>query len=390
MQIPSLWEQQELENVDGIVWLRKTIQLDKKDFTNARIELGMIDDSDETFINGVKIGATNQKWNEKRSYFIPAGILKTGKNVIAIKVDDTGGGGGIHGPAEDVKIVIDDTTTPLAGPWSYKVESLLESSSGISPNTYPTLLFNAMVFPITQIAVKGVLWYQGEANVTRAAQYKKAFPLMIQDWRKHWGQPDLPFYFVQLATFNEHNGNSNNGSAWAELREAQTTTLALPNTGMVVTTDIGDPKDIHPLNKHDVGKRLAAIALNKVYGKNTVYSGPILKSMKIEKGKVVLNFDYAESGLVVNDRYGYVKGFEIAGADKKFFYAKAFVDGNTIVVSQEKITDPVAVRFGWADDASDCNVFNADGFPMVPFRTDTWKGITDDVRFDFEGNVANK
>jgi sialate O-acetylesterase len=384
MEVPLLWEQQALGNFDGIVWLRKTIQVNGQDQkTPARINVGMIDDTDETFINGIKVGSTIQQWNEKRSYFIPPGILKEGENVIAIRIEDTGGGGGIHGIAEDVNFIIGNSVQSLAGPWSYKVESLLENSTGISPNTYPTILYNAMIHPITPMAVKGILWYQGEANVKRASQYKKAFPLMINDWRKRWGQSDLHFYFVQLASFNEANGNSNNGSTWAELREAQAFALSLPNTGMAVTTDIGDPKDIHPLNKQDVGKRLAAIALHKAYRKNIVDSGPVFKSMEVKGGKIILKFDDAENGFVVNDRYGYIKGFEIAGTDKRFHYAKASVDGNTIVVSHENIPEPQAVRFGWADDASDCNVFNAAGFPLAPFRTDDWKGITADAKFDF-------
>lgn len=384
MEVPLLWEQQKLEALDGVVWFRKTIQLTGEDLTKpATINLGMIDDSDDTFINGIKVGSTIQRWNEKRSYVIPAGVLKEGKNVIAIRVDDTGGGGGFHGAAADMNLVIGNAVHPLAGKWSYKVESFLETAMGISPNAYPTLLFNAMIHPIIQMPVKGVLWYQGEANVSRASQYKKAFPLMINDWRKHWSQPDLPFYFVQLASFNEANGNSNMGSTWAELREAQASTLSLPNTGMVVTTDIGDPLDIHPLNKQDVGKRLAAIALNKLYEKGIAYSGPVFKSMEIKGSKIILTFDHAGSGLAVKGTDGYANGFEIAGADKKFYVAQAIVEGNTMVISHEKISAPVAVRYGWADDASQCNVFNTEGLPMAPFRTDKWKGITEGVTFSF-------
>jgi sialate O-acetylesterase len=204
---------------------------------------------------------------------------------------------------------------------------------------------------------------------------------MITDWRKHWGQGDFPFYFVQLASFNAGNGNSEKGSSWAELREAQTSTLSLPNTGMAVTTDIGEANDIHPRNKLDVGKRLAALALNKTYNKNNVDSGPVYKSMQVRGDKIVITFDNTGSGLMVKDRYGYLKGFEIAGADKQFHYAKASIDGNTVVVYQDNLKNPVAVRFGWADEASDTNLYNAEGFPAVPFRTDTWKGITEEGKF---------
>jgi sialate O-acetylesterase len=206
---------------------------------------------------------------------------------------------------------------------------------------------------------------------------------MISDWRKHWAQGDFPFYFVQLASYNANKGNSEKGSTWAELREAQTLTLSLPNTGMAVTTDIGDANDIHPRNKQDVGKRLAALALSKTYGKNTVCSGPVYKSMEVKGNEVTIAFNNVGGGLLVKDRYGYVMGFEVAGADRKFKYAKGVLQGNTIVVSCAEVPTPVAVRFGWADNASDCNVFNAEGFPVVPFRTDEWKGITEENKFSF-------
>ena len=185
--------------------------------------------------------------------------------MIAIRVEDTGGGGGVYGDSSDMKMTIDNKPESLAGDWSYRVESIIQNTS-MGPNDYPTLLFNAMVNPLIPYAMRGAIWYQGEANAGRAYQYRKAFPLMITDWRRQWGG-DFPFYFVQLASFNAANGNSKNGSTWAELREAQTFTLSLPNTGMAVTTDIGNPTDIHPKNKQDVGKRLAAIALHDVYGK---------------------------------------------------------------------------------------------------------------------------
>ncbi len=204
---------------------------------------------------------------------------------------------------------------------------------------------------------------------------------MISDWRKRWNEGDFPFYFVQLASFNSANGNSKNGSTWAELREAQTKTLSLPNTGMAVTTDIGNPKDIHPKNKQDVGKRLAAIALHNVYGENNVYSGPLYQSMKTDGNKVILSFTNVVAGLIVKDKYGYLKGYEVAGADKQFHYAKASINGNTVVLYNDSVSSPVAVRYGWADDAGDDNLFNKEGFPAAPFRTDDWKGITEAVKY---------
>jgi sialate O-acetylesterase len=300
---------------------------------------------------------------------------------VVVRVNDTGGGGGIYGDPSQVKISVNGETESLAGDWKYQVASLSEILSGVGPNSYPTLLFNAMIRPLIPYSIKGSLWYQGESNAGRAYQYRTAFPLMITDWRKQWQQGDFPFYFVQLASFKAENGTSQSGSTWAELREAQTLTLSLPNTGMAVTTDIGDPDDIHPRNKMDVGKRLAALALHDLYGKNVVGEGPMFESLKQAGTKLVVTFTNTGSGLLVKDKNGYLKGFEIAGADKKFRYAKAEIAGNTIVVYHDEVSEPVAVRFGWADDASDDNLFNKEGFPAVPFRTDDWNTITERAKF---------
>jgi sialate O-acetylesterase len=238
-----------------------------------------------------------------------------------------------------------------------------------------------MVNPLIPYAFQGVLWYQGEANVTRAKEYKTAFPLMIADWRSQWNQGDFPFYFVQLATFNEFNGNSKTGSKWAELREAQLETLKLSNTGMAVTTDIGDAKDIHPTNKQDVGMRLAAIALKNDYGKKIIFSGPTYKSMKIIKNQIILTFNNIGSGLSTSDKKQELKGFEIAGLDKIFYPAKAVIKNNTIVVSNKDVPNPVAIHYGWSDDASEINLYNKEKFPASPFRTDNWEMITANEKY---------
>ena len=383
MNLPGLWEQKGLDGLDGTVWFRKTIIISPEDAGKpATLELAMIDDNDITYVNGVKVGSI-YSWNTKRKYTIPAGILKEGKNSIAIWVQDTGGGGGVYGDSADMKITIGNKSESLAGDWSFRVESILQSTF-LGPNDYPTLLFNAMVNPLIPYAMRGVIWYQGEANTGRAYQYRQAFPLMITDWRSHWGAGNFPFYFVQLASFNASNGNSKTGSSWAELREAQTLTLSLPNTGMAVTTDIGDANDIHPKNKQDVGKRLAAIALHNVYGKNIINSGPVYKSMQTAGNRVILSFKNTGSGLMVRSNDSNLSGFEIAGEDKIFYRAKAFIKGNKVIVSSDHVQNPKAVRFGWADDASDDNLFNKEGFPAPPFRTDKWKGITEAVKYKIE------
>jgi sialate O-acetylesterase len=270
----------------------------------------------------------------------------------------------------------------LAGKWSYSVEKVA-GGVAVGPNSYPTLLYNAMLHPLLNARIAGVIWYQGESNAGRAYQYRKAFPLMISDWRKQWNEGDFPFYFVQLASFNAGNGTSEKGSTWAELREAQTMTLSLPHTGMAVTTDIGEANDIHPRNKQDVGKRLAALALKNDYGQSIVASGPSYKAMKVEGHAVRVSFNDVGSGLLVKDKYGYLKGFEVAGADRKFHYAKATVEGNEVVVTCDDVQTPVAVRFAWADNPEDANLFNQEGFPAVPFRSDTYSGITENAKFKF-------
>lgn len=257
-----------------------------------------------------------------------------------------------------------------------------KNAKPVGPNAYPTLLFNGMINPIIPFSIKGAIWYQGETNAGRSYQYRKAFSLMIQDWRQRFGQGDFPFYFVQLASFNASNGNSAKGSGWAELREAQTATLTLPNTGMAVAMDIGESKDIHPRNKQDVGARLAAIALNNLYGVKVEYSGPVYQSLKTDDNKIILSFIHADNGLMIKDKYGYLKGFEIAGADQKFYYARADVKNSQVTVYSDSVANPVAVRYGWADDMPEVNLYNKEGFPASPFRTDAWKGITDEVKYE--------
>jgi sialate O-acetylesterase len=381
MNVPQLWEEQSLGDIDGVVWLRKTITLTADDAKgNAMIELSKIDDDDVTYINGIKIGSTTQ-WDAKRKYPIPSNILKEGKNVIAIRIVDNTGGGGVYGDSGDVKLTLTNRTIMLSGKWKYQVEAILKTAN---QNAMPSLCYNAMIAPLIPYAFKGVLWYQGESNAMRSIQYRKAFPLLINDWRKKFTNESAAFYFVQLATFNA-SGNSNEGCGWAELREAQTQTLTLPHTGMAVTTDlVTDPKDIHPTNKQDVGQRLAAIALNNLYNKKMVCSGPTYKSMRIKGNQIILLFNNMGSGLFTTNKNGYVKGFEIAGADSVFHFAQAYIKENTIVLSSEKVTNPIAANFGWMGDATECNLFNKEGFPAVPFRTVEWKNATKGEKYELD------
>ena len=237
----------------------------------------------------------------------------------------------------------------------------------------PYYTYNAMIHPIEKFGIRGVIWYQGETNSGRAYQYRTLFPLLIADWRDIWQQGDFPFYFVQLANFQARKpepGESN----WAELREAQSMTLRVPNTGQAVIIDIGEADDIHPKNKQDVGYRLALWALAKDYGKtDLVYSGPVYQSMKVDGDKVTIAFDHVGGGLVAKD--GALKGFAVAGQDKKFFWADAKIVGDTVVVSSKDVPLPVAVRYAWANNP-ECNLYNKADLPASPFRTDDWPGVT--------------
>jgi sialate O-acetylesterase len=382
MKVPGLWEsQQPGPKFDGVIWLRKEIVIDEADAGKpAVLKLAMIDDNDVTYVNGVQVGEVNG-YNVPRVYNINNGVLKKGKNVIAVRVEDTGGGGGIYGEPTDCSLTVEGKPVSLAGQWKYRIESV-RMNNGVGPNDYPSVLYNGMIHPIEKLAIKGAIWYQGENNAGRAFEYRKAMPLLINDWRRQWQQPAMPFYFVQLASFNAGNGNSNQGSNWAELREAQSIATSLPNTGMAVTIDVGDAADIHPRNKQDVGKRLAALALQKTYGINKVASGPVYKSMQVKGNSIVIQFINTGKGLTAKPASANeLAGFEIAGADQHFYTAKATIVGSTVIVSTPDVAKPVAVRYAWTDDAGKANLFNKEGFPTAPFRTDNWKGRTEGNKY---------
>lgn len=375
MVLPTNWEKTALGKFDGVVWFRKSVKV-PADWAGKplKLHLGPINDRDKTWFNGEKVGETDGHL-AYRVYEIPASLVKAGQNVITVRVLDIGNNGGIWGKPEQMKLINEgDTKISLAGAWKYRpgVKLPQEPISPLTPNR-PTVLFNSMISPLIPFAIRGAIWYQGESNAGRAYQYRTLFPALINDWRAHWKQGDFPFFFVQLANFQERLPEPAENS-WAELREAQLMTLSLPNTGMAVTIDIGEANDIHPRNKQDVGKRLALNALNKVYGQDVVFSGPIYKSMAIENNKIRLRFDPVNGGLTTPEN-AELTGFAIAGKDQKFYWADAEIDGETVVVSSSEVSNPVAVRYAWAANP-DCNLYNAAGLPASPFRTDSWPGIT--------------
>ena len=378
-EVPGLWENNGLAGFDGVVWYRKSFTLSEEEAAgNAVIHLGPIDDSDKTWVNGSELGSTVNAYSKNREYNVKEGTLRPGINTIAVRVEDTGGGGGFRGAPEDMFIQTVQEKISLAGSWKFRVSAMALSFSQqtkISPNSKPSLLYNGMIHPLVNYSVLGAIWYQGESNANNAYTYRTRFPNLIKDWRNKWNNPDLGFYFVQLANYMQPK-NEPAESAWAELREAQTMTLSLPKTGMAVIIDIGEANDIHPRNKKDVGKRLALAALHETYGKDIIYSGPVLKNMEIKDNSLVLEFDPMGSELVVKDKYGYVKGFAVAGEDRIFHWAAGVQYDNTIYLRSPEVDHPVAVRYAWADNPDDANIYNAEGLPAGPFRTDDWPGVT--------------
>jgi sialate O-acetylesterase len=377
MPLPGYIEQNGLEGVDGIIWFRKEIDIKPgEESKQATLYLAKINDSDHTYLNGTLIGSTDQMADKSRVYSVPAGILKPGKNILTVQVEDVGGVCGIYGDTASLKLQIEKSVIPLSGNWKYKI-GIVKFNFALSPNSYPTLLYNGMINPLVPYGIRGAIWYQGEGNASRAKQYQRVFPDMINDWRNHWKQGDFPFLFVQLANFMKADSVPVE-SDWAELREAQSKTLALPNTGMAVTIDVGDALDIHPKDKQTVGNRLALAGFKVVYKLDLIYTGPVYKSMYTKGNVVTLTFDQVGTGLKAKDKYGYLKGFTVSGEDHKFYWAKAVITGtNTVEVSCPEVQHPVAVRYGWANNPDDANLYNSADLPASPFRTDLWKGITE-------------
>lgn len=375
MYLPKQWEEQGFPTMDGIVVYRLAFSVDAADAgKEAELNMPAVDDMDSTYINGTFIGSINQ-WDAGRKYKIPAGVLKAGRNLLVIKVQDDGGGGGLSAVEEKFNVTISNKKIQLAGKAKYNIIAVLEDITGGNGaiEHQPAVLYNAMIAPILPLSIRGAIWYQGESNADNtkdALEYSTLFPAMINDWRNHWGQGDFPFLFVQLSSFGAVRTEPAECN-WGFLREAQTKTLALPNTAMAVTIDVGNPTNIHPQQKKEVGDRLAAGALKTVYGKTKlVAGGPQLKGFSIKGNQVILEFSNTGTGLMIKGKE--LKHFAVAGADKKFVWADAVIKGNTIVVSCKTGVKPVAIRYAWANSPVDANLYNKEGFPAVPFRTDNW------------------
>ncbi len=369
---PQNWENAGLPNFDGVVWLRKTVELTEA-WANveATLSLAMIDDIDTTFVNGTVVGGMDN-WQARRIYKLPKGALKTGANVIAVRVLDTGGGGGFHGDPNTMTLTAEgQTAIPLTGTWQYKVAAPLADLKPAprkldgNPNQ-TTVLFNGMISPLLPFAVKGAIWYQGESNAGQPVVYRRLLPAMIQDWRNRFGVGDFPFLIVHLANFMDIQKTPIQ-DGWAQIRESQyLISRDVKNVGLASAIDIGDEKDIHPKNKQEVGRRLALIACARTYGQNVLCSGPVFKSMEVKGNEIILKFDNAGGGLMAKGDK--LTGFAIAGEDRKFVYADARIAGDTVIVSSPDVAAPAMVYYGWANNPV-CNLYNKEGLPAVPFRT---------------------
>ncbi|PWV56234.1 sialate O-acetylesterase [Chitinophaga sp. S165] len=374
MNIPGYWHDQGLTNIHGSVWFRKTIQVPAAMTGQpARLFLGNIVDRDSVYLNGHLIGATQYQY-PPRKYPVPAGMLKEGPNTIVVRVINYSGNGGFYKDKVYQLFTTTDTIN-LEGPWQYQLGA---STDPIPPSipfyTQPLGLYNAMIAPLLPFAMKGVLWYQGEANSDNPTAYKTLLETLIKDWRMKWTgmQPmqNFPFLYVQLPNYMVSHPQPTN-SNWALLRESQLKALSVPNTAMAVAIDIGEWNDIHPLNKEDVGKRLALAARKLAYQDSLVVSsGPLYKNMTSEGHKIIIQFINTGSGLIAKN--GPLKQFAIAGPDKQFRWAHAEIKGNKVIVWHEAISKPVAVRYAWADNPEGANLYNKEGLPASPFRTDNF------------------
>ena len=373
--VPALWETQGYDGLDGIAWYRTAFDLTADEAARGvRLGLGAIDDADITWVNGVEVGRTNN-YSLPRVYDVPARALHAGRNVVAVRVEDGGGGGGIWGDSAGVFLDVGGTHRRLGGGWKFRVGATSLQPDGQHINKIPTVLYNKMVHPLLGFPIKGVLWYQGESNADSAAdarKYAALFKTMITSWRREWGSGEFPFLWVQLANFMAADSQPPAQSAWAILRDAQTAALALPKTAQAVIIDIGEAQDIHPKNKHDVGARLALGARHVAYGQPVEHVGPTHRSHVVRGREIVVRFDHAGGGLVSHAAGGAVGGFAIAGADRRFVWADARIEGNTVVVSSPQVVSPVAVRYAWGNNPTRASLYSRDGLPAVPFRTDAW------------------
>jgi sialate O-acetylesterase len=379
VQIPGGFQELGVADTPGVCWFRREVTLPNPlPPGKATIFLGSIDKMDTTYINGHWVGASS--WVENpRAYEIKDGVLKPGRNVLAVRVFKLKPQGGFLAKPDALRLALGDgTVIPLAGEWkgALSVDARPPHPLPLTFENYPTMpavLYEGMIEPVAPLAIRGAIWYQGEANFERAQQYRILLPAMIGDWRKLFGQGDFPFYIVSLPAFM-HRRDQPGDDAWAELREAQALTARkVKNSGLAVTVDTGDPDNIHPKDKKVVGERLALCALAQEFGKKIFYAGPTFASVEHLPGALKLHFSHTDGGLVV--RGDKLAEFTIAGKNRQWHWAEARVEGDSVVVSSPIVSDPQAARYAWQANPV-ATLYNGAGLPAVPFRTDDWLGIT--------------
>ena len=372
INIPGYWEDQSIKDLNGVVWYRKEIDIPASMTGKAaKLFLGRIVDADELYINGKLVGSTTYQYPQRR-YKLPEGILKPGKNLFVIRVTNTGGKGGFV-PDKPYCLFAGTDTVDLKGTWHYKVGDVFPpftgggvGSGGLSFQNQPTALYNAMVAPGIKYTIKGFCWYQGESNAGKPEEYAKLLPALIRDWRTKWNQGPLPFLNVQLPGFMEYNYLPVE-SNWAAMRESQLKALSVENTAMVVAIDLGEWNDIHPDNKKTVGDRLALAAFKTAYGENIIHSGPIAQEVSADGNKLIIRFTHIGAGLMSSDGEALAE-FAIAGADKKFVWAKTRIEGDHVIAWNDLVSQPLYLRYAWADNPVNPNLFNKEGLPASPFQ----------------------
>lgn len=372
--LPGYWADQGIAGLNGVVWFRKEIIVPASMSSRAgKLLLGRIVDADQTYLNGKLIGSTSYQYPPRR-YEVPPGLLLAGKNILVIRVINTGGKGGFVAD-KPYHLTVDQDTLDLRGDWQYKVGQVFEPVTYIpsfSAQNEPAGLYNTMIAPLINYGLKGFVWYQGESNTSNAASYGKLLKLLITDWRYKWKLGNIPFIYAQLPGFNEVNYLPVE-SAFATLREGQLQALSLPGTGMAVTIDAGEWNDIHPLNKKTVGDRLAQAAMAVLSSEKSVFTngaGPLYKSARLSGSQIEISFTNTGNG-ICSTGGSELAYFSIAGADKKFIRAQARIADNKVLVWSTALVNPVYVRYAWADNPESANLANKNGLPASPFRTDT-------------------
>jgi sialate O-acetylesterase len=373
IHVPAYWEGQGYPGLDGIGWYRRSFVLDSNEVRRGvTIAIAAIDDDDIAWVNGVEIGRTNG-YNVQRRYRIPDSVVHVGPNELTIRVADGGGGGGINGAAS--LVFADGGQQSLEGEWKFKVGRVILGTDGQWINKIPSVLYNKMVHPILPLAIKGVIWYQGESNADNEQQslaYRDQFLTLIDSWRHEWNsrRKPFPFLWVQLPGYGWPDSVPQRHPAWPLQRESMDGALALPKTGRAIAIDLGEADNIHPRDKEDVGARLALVGRRVGYGERVDDSGPTYRGFTVHGDTAIVSLSHLGGGLRVHGSE--LSGFALAGADKYFVWASAEIVGDRVYVWSDRVKRPIAVRYAWANNPDRANLFGVNGLPAAPFRSDRW------------------